>query len=227
MKWTFFIQQKIKTALILSGVMILIIGSTFLVRRSVQQIGASFASIYADRLIPATELLYLNENFYSKRIALERHLLTENSGSPEAVKSVLRAYDRRIDSLVTEFEKSYLTTLEASQLQSFRKSAALYSQFEQRILELDRQQNRQAGNNLFVGEAGIAFQQTIKGLNDLVNLQTKVGSELLKESRGEVTHVYVLTAVQISLAVALGLIVMGLISNSRVMNRDKQPFHLN
>jgi len=227
MKRPFFFQQKIKTALVLGGVMALIIGSTFLVRRSVDAIGQSFASIYSDRLIPAVELLYLNENLYSKRLVLERHLLANSGQDAEQVRNALRTHDRRIDSLLTEFQKSYLTRLEVDELKTFQQSAAAYSQLEQRILDLNRQQDPKAGSALFIGEGGAAFQRTIKGLNDLVSLQTNVGQELLKQSRGEVTHVYVLTAVQISLAVALGLIVLGLIASSRVLKQDKHPLNTN
>jgi hypothetical protein len=116
MKWSFVIQQKLKAAMLLGGIMVLIILATLLSRYNMQGIDRSFSSIYQDRLIPATTIIYLTENLYGKRVSLEKHLFEQDAQSAERVKVVLNHRNQSIDSLIRVFEKTYLVDQEAGAL---------------------------------------------------------------------------------------------------------------
>jgi GT2 family glycosyltransferase len=69
MKWSFVIQQKFKTAIILGGMMCMIVGATLISRMNMEGIDKSFSSIYQDRLIPATNIIYLTETMQGASFA--------------------------------------------------------------------------------------------------------------------------------------------------------------
>jgi hypothetical protein len=84
MKWTFVIQRKMRAMLLLGGIMLVVIMGTMLSQHNVEGLGESSASIYNDRLIPATTIIYITENLYSKRLTLEDHLF--NNGANVSVE---------------------------------------------------------------------------------------------------------------------------------------------
>lgn len=86
MKWSFIIQQKLKAALLLTGLMAVIILTTLLATHNIQGIGRSTTSIYQDRLMPAVGIVYLSENLYSKRLLIEHYLFSEEKIAPETIK---------------------------------------------------------------------------------------------------------------------------------------------
>ena len=63
MKWTFIIQQELKLALLLFCIIALIIVTTLLVKKH-GDLDNSFRSIYNDRLIPATNIIYFKKDYY-------------------------------------------------------------------------------------------------------------------------------------------------------------------
>ena len=83
MKWTYQIPQKIKTATLPMGVMVLVIVSNLIARKNITEMNRSVTSIYKDRLIPATNIFYLTENLYRKRLAMEEFLTNGNRLSPK------------------------------------------------------------------------------------------------------------------------------------------------
>ncbi len=135
MKWSFVIQQKLKAAMLLGGIMALIVGGTVLSRYNVEGIDRSFSSIYRDRLIPATTIIYLTENLYRKRLSLENYSFRIPE-PPSRIKAQLRAYDRSIDSLVRLFEKTYLVDEEAKSLNVLKTQIRKYTHLQESGIEL-------------------------------------------------------------------------------------------
>ncbi len=108
MKWSFIIQQKLKASLLLGGIMVVIVLGTVLSRNNINGIDKSLSSIYEDRLIPATTIIYLTENVYNKRLSLEKYLFSEDVTEHPAILFHLIQYDKNLDSLTKAFEKTYL-----------------------------------------------------------------------------------------------------------------------
>ncbi|WP_128547368.1 MCP four helix bundle domain-containing protein [Larkinella soli] len=227
MKWSFIIQQKLIASLLLTGIMLLIILSTIISRSNIRDIDKSFSSIYSDRLVPATGIVYLSENLYDKRLLLEKHLLAGQGSSSADVRRQLRLHDQRIDSLVRAFEKTFLVAEESRSLREFKVWTRAYATLEQDILRLSDAGDPGAGNRLFDAESADVFRLAIGRLNDLTRIQSVVGSELVRESRSESSVFNLISLLQISVAVVIGAIVMGLIHNSKMINQDNRPYHFN
>ena len=234
MKWSFVIRQKLKATLLLGGIMVVIVLGTIVSRRNISGIDRSFSSIYQDRLIPATTIIYLTENLYGKRLLLEKHLLTPpNEMSSEKVSVLLLKHDKSIDSLIHLFEKTYLVDQEAKSLSVFKNRVDEYALLERMMLNLYNAGHPEAGKEIFEGAGARTFQSTIGNLNDLTKIQSLVGKELIKESQGNFASYTMISFLQLGLAIIIGLIILVFIKNSGIINKPKaikdegQHFHLN
>ena len=233
MKWSFVIQQKLKAALLLAGVMLLIISGNLIFKFHFERIDRSFSSIYKDRLIPATTIIYLTEDLYRKRLSVEKFIYSKSLNTIDNLTRELVVYDHHVDSLVDSFEKTYLVDQEAIRLSAFKERAAEYAQLEKKILELYRSGNVEEGISLFEGEGAELFQRTILQLNELTLIQSNIGGQLMRDTKGDLAGFTMISLIQIGLAVAIGLVLLGLIQNSKIMktprkkNVGKSDFNLN
>lgn len=233
MRWSFVIQQKFKAAILLGGIMALIVGGTLISRYNVEGIDESFSSIYKDRLVPATTILYLTENLYRKRLSLENYLYSEAQRSPAHVKAQLRAHDRSIDSLIRLFEKTYLVDEEAKSLQGFKNQIGHYARLESQVLALCAAGSFAEAKQLFSAPGGTTFESTILNLNELAGIQSTIGKDLVRASKVNVASFGIISFLQISLAIITGLVVIVLIRNSQIIQKPRtnsnksQYFNLN
>jgi hypothetical protein len=233
MKWSFVIQEKLKAAILLGGIMALIIGATLISRYNVEGIDQSFSSIYKDRLVPATTILYLTENLYRKRLSLENYLFSEAQESPVRVKAQLDAYDKSIDSLIRLFEKTYLVDEEARSLQVFKTQITKYGKLEDQVLALCATGSFAQAKHMFSATGGPAFEGTILNLNELAGIQSTIGKDLVRASKVNVASFGIISFLQISLAIITGLVVIVLIRNSQIIQKPRtdsnksQYFNLN
>jgi preprotein translocase subunit SecG len=233
MKWSFVIQQKLKAALLLGGIMVLIILATLLSRRNMEGIGKSFSSIYQDRLIPATTIIYLTENLYGKRLSLEEYLLSSEIDNKDEVKLKLNAHNEDIDSLISAFEKTYLVDKEAKSLIAFKHEVRQYALLEASVLKLCSEGAAKEGKALFVGTGAKTFKKTVANLNELASIQSDIGKDLMKESKSDIASFGIISFLQIAFAVVIGLMLLVLIQSSAIINQPKinseksQYFNLN
>ena len=226
MKWTYFVEQKIKVACLLFAAMLFIIVTDLIESRNVEKINHSVTSIYNDRLMPATDIFYLSEQLYNKTILVENFLNTDPSHSA-SVRRQLSEYDQQIARLIKRFEGTYLVTAELAFLEEFKDRVLRYSLIEERVLSLHDKHNLQEARILFQAEGKIAFKNSILTLNSLAKVQTAVGNELLNDSKGVLATTGLLSALQVVLAILIGLTVMALIFTSRVVNSAGNRYHLN
>lgn len=233
MKWSFVIQQKLKAALLLGGIMAVIILGTLVTRSNMEGINKSFSSIYQDRLIPATTIIYITENLYGKRLSLEKFLLSSETGAFHEISGQLTNHDKHIDSLIRAFEKTYLVADEAKSLEAFKNRVEEYILLEKMILNMYASGNAASGKALFEGAGASTFHSTINNLNELTTIQSNVGQALMKESKSDMASFDLISILQISLAVIIGLMVLVLIQSSKISNKPKvkhkgpSSFHLN
>jgi hypothetical protein len=227
MKWSFVIQQKLKAALLLGGVMLVIVAISYLSSNNVNGIARSFTSIYHDRLMPAIDIIHLTESLYSKRLLVEKHLLTDGDENYEEVQERLDRYNRKIDSLLTAYEKTYLVEQESRSFLAFKNRVTEYALLEQTILNFSNAGFKSEGVTLFEGKGGQVFQHTISRLNELTAIQSLVGEELQVASNSEVTLFNLYSTLLILAALVVGGIILHLIFSAKVVNTDQKGFHLN
>lgn len=213
--------------------MALIVGGTMISRYNVEGIDESFSSIYRDRLVPATTILYLTENLYRKRLSLENYLYSEMQEPPAHVKEQLSMHDRNIDSLIQAFEKTYLVDQEAKSLDVFKNQTAKYTQLENQVLALCRAGAFAEAKQVFSAPGAATFESTILNLNELAGIQSTIGKDLMKASKVNVASFGIISFLQIALAIITGLVVIVLIRNSQIIQKPRsdgkksQYFNLN
>ncbi len=197
-------RSPVRSILLVVGLLGLILTSIFLSRSSVHDIQEASASIYKDRLLPTGMLVKLTSAVYRKRLLLETYVLATNKPNRGLITSTLDRFNRRTDSLLTEFERTRLTVKEADRLRLLKQQLTVYNQLEAELTTnlVDLPTAQQA---LFAGSGSTAFGQVTQTLDDLSALQLTVGEELVNESRGQTNYIYVLTALQIGLVLIVGL----------------------
>ncbi len=228
MKWSFVIQQKLKAAFLLSGIMVFIMLNSFISQSSMDSIDQSFSSIYEDRLIPAIDIVYLSEHLYSKRLLLEKALSNKNTEELPHIAIQLNAHSKKMDSLITAFEQTSLVEEEVKSLGAFKKNIQAYAALEKTIIQLGVNSSDEASRDLFYTQGSLIFEKSIKQLGELTKIQSVVGKELMKNSHTEAYYFNLLSTLQIASAIVVGILILGLIYSSKIINKDsKTPFHLN
>lgn len=226
MNWTFAIQQKIKAAAILFGIMLMIVIFSFLERKNMADINKSVTSIYNDRLVPATDIFYLSEHLYGKRFLLEQFLLTNKSNLGE-VQAQLDKHNQEISELITRFEKTYLVDEESRYLKNLKNTVLSYNRLEADILTLSNRESKEAALALYESKGRNNLQDGIRQLALLTRVQTNVGSQLIKDSNGKVASSSMISNLQIILSIVTGLVVISLVFASRISSKPEQNYHLN
>lgn len=226
MKWTFSVQQKLKLALLLMGVMVLVIVFNLIERRNIAAMNRSVTSMYNDRLLPATDIFYLTDHLYHKRFLMEKFLLTSEI-SAERLRKELLEHDRDIESRIERFEKTYLVDSESASLKEFRRQVDKYRRIEQTILNLWAQQKQANAIDMYEFEGKDALKNTVLKLSDLTNIQSAVAGELVDNSKGILAKSDLLSTVQLCLAIVIGVMIMSLIAASKVSALRSGDFNLN
>jgi hypothetical protein len=221
MKWSFVIQQKLKAGILLGGVMLAIILGILLSRRNIDGINKAVSSIYQDRLIPATSIIYLTENLYSKRLSLEKLVLSEDKSRVVQVGILLERHNGEIDSLIKAFEKTYLTRREAQVLGDFKNKMEVYGRLEKKILSVQLSGDPQSGKILFEEAGALTFQKALGDLNELAKIQSVIGGELIRKSENDYAGFTLMSFLQLSLAIIVGLFILIMINNARIVNQPK------
>lgn len=229
MKWTYFVQQKLRIASLLALVMGLIIVTTTISKRNVEGFSKTFDTMYKDRLVPATDIFYLTENLYAKRALLEKVIADSTSTANLArAKATAAQHNKALFVLVEKYGKTYLVDKESKLLAEFKKRVEEYILLENSVIHLKEQNFHQAAAHLYGTKANAIFKGTITDLAELTAIQSSVGNELVKDSETVVSFTGFLFLIQNVLVLVIGAVIMALIMSSRTMHsRIEQNIGLN
>ncbi|MFT2010008.1 MCP four helix bundle domain-containing protein [Pontibacter sp. 13R65] len=227
MKWSFVIQQKLKIASLLGCLIVMVLLANFMWKKHMGSMNKSFSSIYKDRLLPATDIVYLTEHLYNKRLLMEHYLLITEAESEVALVEQMQWHNRQVDSLIHNFESTYLVDQESKSLLGLKNKVEEYVRMENAILALSHEQGRAAGTAMFEQEGKAVFMCTIKHLHELTRIQSEVGKELVGDSQHIVSSTNILSSLEVGLVLIIGLIVQVLIVSSRMVNIKPKNFNMN
>ncbi|KQC01719.1 MCP four helix bundle domain-containing protein [Pedobacter sp. Hv1] len=228
MKFAHTVKQKTKIAALLFGVMACTILIRFLEDKSIKSMNNAFISLYNDRLIPATDLFYLAENLYAKRYILEAFI--EHQPKKESEHELLQRlvkHDANINSLLQKYEKTFLTQQEKTYLAELKAKLKENKTIEDRIIAAETTQANGATKSLFETTGLDSFNSINSKLAELTQLQTKVGEELMKDSKYLVSGSKLYSGIQFALAIVIGILIVSIIFASNVVKTTNQKFNLN
>jgi len=225
MKIAHTVKQKTTIAMLLFGVM----GCTILIRvledKSIKDMNASFISLYNDRLIPATDLFYLAENIYAKRYILGT-LIEQPELAPQDLVWRLKKHNTNINGLINKYEKTFLTPQEKQNLNELKTKLGQHEIIEKEIISKNTIQPNHS-KILFETSGLNSFNAISQELAELTQIQSKVGEELLKDTKYLVSGSNIYSAIQFALAIIIGILIVAIIFASNVVKTANQKFNLN
>ncbi|HYF68413.1 MAG TPA: MCP four helix bundle domain-containing protein [Ohtaekwangia sp.] len=227
MKWTFIIREKLKVALLLGSIMMLVGFTTVMQQINMNDLKQSYSSIYYDRLIPATEIFYLTENLFNKRLLIEQLLYVENPNAPApALTAQLEVHNDSIDAIIARFEETYLVDAERKYLDQFKDLVIHYNTIESNIIDT-HQVSKKDAQHLYETAGESDLIKTIQFLGELTEIQSSVGLDLMNDSDGIISINDTVLTIQIAIAIVIGILIQALIFASKMANRKDPNYRLN
>lgn len=227
MKWSFSIQQKLKAAGLLASLVFVILFTATNLKTEVRDMDQTISSLYADRLQPAVDLVYISESLHAKRLLLENQFVTASPLSPSGLLAQLNGHNQQIQKRISQYEKTKLTANETTWLNAFRKKWAHSQRIERSIQDLLLDGQPHEARQVFYGPGTLVFKHSVQALQNLAQIQAETGQKAVKEAHrmaaGGSLDITLLTAI----SVIVGLVVMGLISNATVVGQEPRVYPLN
>lgn len=222
MKSFFSIRAKFKVALLLLGIVTIILLAALLERKFFNDVHTSSASIYNDRLIPATAIFHISDNIYQQQSLYEMISDQPDETAVPFLVSKLKSIQEDNDSIITAFRQTYLTPTEEEFLDKL--SHDLNDYYHLKTEMLGSNSHSKAHQDLVKA----SFEQIRIDLHKLSGIQTLVGKELLNSSKKNVARAHLITNLQIVAAIILSVICQILILTSQsVKSPIKQKHELN
>jgi len=221
MKFAFSLKNKLKVAFLLFCIMCCTLLIRFLEDKSVTKINESFISMYNDRLVPATDLYFIAENLYHKNAILQDAFSNgiQHSGSI----SKITKHNRKIDSVINKYELTLLVKQEKAFLSDLKNALDVQQKLENKMLTLSANE----GKDVYESVGRSAAAQTLNKLSALIKIQSKVGDELIKDSKIFVSGTKIYSTFQGILAVIIGIMIVSIISASNIVKIQNDKFNLN
>ncbi|GAA4319949.1 hypothetical protein GCM10023149_18950 [Mucilaginibacter gynuensis] len=225
MKWTLFIQQKTKVAMLLFCIMLFAILTSVIGGRNLDNINYSVKSIYNDRLIPATDLYYISDNLHSKKALLESAL--NNSENVTATHQQLKYINASISKLITQFEGTYLVKSEPEFIDQLKHNNKLLTVAEASIIRLLAANQHAEAHAVYDQNVLNTHKNSITLLSKLINIQSAVGKDLIKQSAFNASSFNLLSTLQILVSVIIGMLIIKLVIASKLNNTVYKKYNMN
>jgi hypothetical protein len=183
------IKNKAKVALLLAVLMVIIALNNLWERKSFSRLERSIASIYQDRLLPATYLYEISSHLYQKKLLLEK-----GAGTPG-----INEHNHAINKLIKSYELTYLTDAEKRQWALFKTHLSAYN----------REEEQQQPSQLRLDKS---FTPALATLNRLSQIQAGEGRNLQHSSKGIIDGSLLASHLEIAILIILGIAAMALIN---------------
>lgn len=224
MKFAHSIKQKTKVAILLFCIMVCTILIRILEDHSIKNMGNAFTSLYNDRLIPATDLFYISESIYAKRFLIDNHLNAIETD--KNLNEKLNKHDANIELLLKKYEQTFLVKFEKNHLIQLKNKLIENKTIEKTILNIPLNatiETRLAFNKMI----SKSYQEIFENLTALTKIQTKVGEELIKESKSIIAGSNIYSNIQLVLAVVIGVLIVSIMFTSNVIKVNQEKYNLN
>lgn len=220
MKWAFTIRQKVKAALILGIVFLLVFAKNWYDERNVSKLGNSFASVYEDRLVAESYIYQLSDHLYQKKIMLDNCSSQENILN---LQTKLNEHNAVINSIIRDYEKTKLTAAEITCFAAFKRNVGVIEDLESNYLAAAK--TAQPANGSGLQER---YTLAVKNLHELSGIQLAEGKMLNDQSKKIIAGSAILTQFELAVLIGIGLIIQGLIFAARsAVPKKPQTFSLN
>ena len=207
-------NRKLKVAIILTVIIVMIFGKNVLERKNFNELGDTFVSFYEDRLIVESYIFSISEKLFRIKL-LVNHCEFESDYSH--VIDEISQYEKDILFLVEDFESTKLTTMEEEFLTDFKKIIME----NLRIAEYALLYSEETGINIKpVKEYNAYIERAISDLEKLSQIQIDEGKKLAMNSDKVVNRSRIWAQFEVAALVILLVIIYLLIYTSRSIKGD-------
>ncbi|PKV75586.1 MCP four helix bundle domain-containing protein [Pontibacter ramchanderi] len=228
MNWAYRITKRDKVAFALGSVFAIIILANWFASYSIGRVSNQFSEVYHDRLVPSLVISDVMERYYQNRLTLEDHILSASASKQDSLQQLVAANTQEIETLINQFEKTYLIERESAGLATYKKEFEKLVAVQDRILQLSSEGEKAEAESLYRTEGHQAFLHLLEPLHELIKLQGEVGKELYQSADRQVKTLKVLSYLVIGMSVFIALLVATLLQATRKLKNIKpQNYHLN
>ncbi|WP_114750352.1 MCP four helix bundle domain-containing protein [Pleomorphovibrio marinus] len=172
MKNNKFIKFKVKIAIALSAILFLIFIKSLIDKKNVDELEASFVSVYEDRLVVQDHIFRISEMLFRMRI-----LVTQTSSMKEylEIQSEVIEYHNQILAIIGDFEQTHLTPKEAEYLMEFKELVEERLEIESYFKDV---QEGAQGYETSIQRFNADFERVFNDLRELSLIQIQEGEKL-------------------------------------------------
>jgi hypothetical protein len=215
MKWTYLLTQKIKVAISLSIIILMVLLTNFLSKRHFSELQRTFLSVYEDRLLVEVHIFRITSFLNDKNILLHKHVEKDDP----LLHQTFPAINDSISDHIEAYEITYLTDLEAEVFAQLKKNIAQLTILEDSILSLENMRDFQEQ----LIRTNMKHALISANLFQLSNIQMEEGERLINKSKQIVASSRVTLQLELAILIIIGLVVQILIfsSKSTIPNIDQ------
>lgn len=194
--------QRSKLLMILTILAVALTALTMWEKHNRNQLISSFDTMYADRLIPASEIFHLSNLMFERRRVMDDFMHEQNS---ENAMQDLERIDLKMDSILHSYEQTYLVVEETKHLPAYKNTLSHYTAREKELLY-------KGGDYDGLNQA---YDKVRKELLTLSDIQLKVGANLAKGHKLINGSMNLLDTLQSGMLLILVLLILGLVRDYR------------
>ena len=217
MKWPYFIRQKLKTALALAVVFLLVICTNLLDRMHFEELHETINSVHKDRLLVENYIYNISQSLNDKRTAMYDHSFRGDSVS----HSTLDNSNKIILSNINDFWSTVLTKEEGTVLNELAKQIEVLKLMEGEFLINQNTQSYESLDKLLK-----QYELLDKSLSRLEQIQLEEGKKLVISSNKILSISNISSRLEIAILIILGLIIQIIVISSKSL-KPKIPQNSN
>ncbi|PRY87497.1 hypothetical protein [Mongoliibacter ruber] len=208
-------SSKVKIAIVLTFLIVLIFGKNLFERKNFNELGDSFISFYEDRLVVESYIFSISEKLFRIKLLIN-HCEFESDYSNTIQE--ITDYELRILRLVREFEKTKLTEIEDVFLTDFKRIIM----DNLRIADYDMIYTDADGiNEVKVREYNAYIERALKDLEKLSQIQMDEGQKLAMNSDRVVNRSKIWSQFELAALIILLGIIYFLIYSNRSQTKEE------
>ena len=123
MKWAYSLPNKTKIAFCSALILIMIFAKNWVDKRNVNTLDSSFSSVFDDRLVVESYIFQFSDNLYQKKIMIAN---CSNAEHVLDVQPQVNTHNTTINQILTDYEKTKLTTAESMYFNNIKRQDEFY-----------------------------------------------------------------------------------------------------
>lgn len=215
MKESNFKSFKIKIAIALTLVLFLIFAKSLVDKSNVDELEASFVTVYEDRLVVQDYIFNITELLFRMRLLVAN---TESLDQYLSIQNQVMAYHDQILNIISDFEKTHLTPKEAEYLKDFETLIRDKLEIESYFTGLEESDRNYQSS---VEKFNTDFEKVFYDLRELSKIQLREGEKLTNLSYRIKARSDIWLQFEYAVLFVLLIIISMLIYSSRDIRKEK------